>query len=197
MSDWKPQQVGETCSKCGKAPIVLSQTNKPYCEDKCWLTAEEKSRPYSPPLAATPVAQPVQPPANTDTQNNIRWCNALNNACLLLSNENITHDDEITRKRLISLANFIYLLEAAPKPAPLPVMTNEEIKEALDINTAPPIAQEVSPQATPAAPVSTVALPAGSEWCSKLCGAEVKEKTLEYSKKRFGAPVCFDCQKLQ
>ena len=59
--------------------------------------------------------QPVQATSST-VNDNIRWCNALNNACLLIAHGAYKEGTESPQGNIIRLANWIYKLEPGVIP---------------------------------------------------------------------------------
>jgi hypothetical protein len=45
---WKSCQTAQKCNSCG-APKFVTKQNKLACAELCWLTEEEKNKPYNPP----------------------------------------------------------------------------------------------------------------------------------------------------
>ena len=121
----------QTCkSEMNSIPAGVSKkTGKSYnqfysCPNRCPKPSYSQTAP--------PVYTKPEPPQEKpdEVQNHIRWCNSLNNSCLIIANDK-NSDGTLRGKKedIESLANFIYKLE--PKGID-PVISKEEVSNFRD-----------------------------------------------------------------
>lgn len=98
------------CAKCGSENL-MSQKGKAYCSKKCWLN---ESLGLSHQVAQTGIKQSEDnkwKEIREEKREDIKWMNAINNACLLIAHGKVNISDiQIT-------ANKIYEMEYTGKPA--------------------------------------------------------------------------------
>ena len=103
---YQEKKEGGKCS-CGATFVKNPKTGKIFCEQKCWLKGQTSTQPN-----VQVEEKPDWDRIRAEKTENIRWMNALNNACLLVANGKMEMND------LEALANRIYKLEPQSKVEP-------------------------------------------------------------------------------
>ena len=76
------------CKFCGSESVLNPKTGKVFCKEKCWLKNKPDEYGAYPPTKLEAVVTSSQPDwdrLRNEKNENIRFLNSLNNACLLLS----------------------------------------------------------------------------------------------------------------
>lgn len=106
-------KTGKKCGKCGADVILNPNTGKEFCEKKCWLdNSTQKFQSNNSFNKSYDLIKDSKIEKMFDEkQGNIKWLNALNNACLLVANKVIVPSGSVSGC-IQDIANKIYSMEA-------------------------------------------------------------------------------------
>ena len=117
-SDWQKMELKINSTIIVNYQEITSKAGHKYNSARFFEIPTDQDKITVPPFITPKEVMAVKQETDNKIKSNIRWCNAINNSCLLVANDKLLKDRVDINLAIEKMANWIYKLE--------PICENEE-----------------------------------------------------------------------